>query len=233
MTEPALTAQLPEVSRAEQIFPTLTAAQIARIAAHGRVRAVQAGEVLIEAGDSKPPFFVVTAGQIEIVRPTGATEDLVTVHHPGMFTGEVNMLTGRRSFVRIRATEPGEVIELDRERLLSLVQTDNELGEILMRAFILRRVALIAHGFGDVVLIGSSHSSGTLRVKEFLTRNGHPYTYVDLERDDDVQHLLDQFHVSVADIPVLICRGTLVLRIESSDGAFLAKLNSAPVVDEP
>ena len=92
------------------------------------------------------------------------------------------------------------------------MQTDAELSEILMRAFILRRVELIAAGIGDVVLVGSTHSAGTLRVKEFLTRNGHPYTYIDLDRDADVQALLDRFHVAVADVPVLICRGQVVLR---------------------
>ena len=104
------------------------------------------------------------------------------------------------------------MIELDHEHLLALVQTDSELSEIIMRAFILRRVELIAHGLGDVVLVGSNHCSGTLRVKEFLTRNGHPYSYIDLDRDADVQDLLDRFHVVAADVPVLICRGEVVLR---------------------
>ena len=81
-----------------------------------------------------------------------------------------------------------------------------------MRAFILRRVELIASGIGDVVLIGSVHSRGTLRIREFLTRNGHPYTYIDLERDRDVQEMLDRFHVTVRDVPVVICRGDVVLR---------------------
>ena len=97
------------------------------------------------------------------------------------------MLSGRPALVRTRAIEAGEVIEMDREHLLTLVQTDSEIGEIIMRAFIVRRVELIAHGLGDVVLIGSNHCSGTLRVKEFLTRNGHPYAYIDLDRDADVQ----------------------------------------------
>jgi thioredoxin reductase (NADPH) len=81
-----------------------------------------------------------------------------------------------------------------------------------MRAFILRRVELIAAGVGDIVLIGSTHSAGTLRIKEFLTRNAHPYSYIDLERDPDVQNLLDSFQISTSEIPVLICRGELVLR---------------------
>jgi thioredoxin reductase (NADPH) len=199
-------------SRVEKIFPKLTQAQIGRIEAYGRTRSVQPGEVLIEQGDTSVPFFVVITGEIEIVRPSGAAETLVTIHGSGEFTGEANMLSGRRSFFRARATKPGKVIELDRTHMMALVQTDAELGEILMRAFILRRVELVAAGVGDVVLIGSTYSADTLRIKEFLMRNGHPYSYIDLERDPDVQNLLDSFKVSASEIPVLVCRGQLVLR---------------------
>ncbi len=199
-------------SRADQVFPTLTPEQIARVAAHGHVRRVERGEVLLEPGDQNPRGFVVTAGHIEVVKPSGDTEEPVTIHRRGQFTGEVSMLSRRRGFVRMRAGEAGEVIELDREQLLTLVQIDSELSEILMRAFILRRVEMIAHEFGDVVLVGSTHAPGTLRVKEFLTRNGHPYSYIDLDRDAGVQDVLDRFHVAVADVPVLICRGEVVLR---------------------
>jgi thioredoxin reductase (NADPH) len=162
------------------------------------------------------PFFVVVSGEAEIVRPCGTAETLITVHGPGQFSGEANMVSGRRALFRMRATKSGEVIELDRHRMMTLVQTDAELGEIVMRAFILRRVELLAAGIGDVVLVGSSHSAGTLRIKEFLTRNGHPYSYIDLERDPDVQNLLDGFHIAAADVPVVICRGELVLRNPSS-----------------
>jgi thioredoxin reductase (NADPH) len=196
----------------DRLFPTLAPAQVARIAAHGHVRASRSGEVLVEAGDQTVRFFVVTQGKAEIVRPGNSTERIVAVLGPGTFTGETNMISGRRALVRVRISEPGEVIEVDRDRLLGLVQTDSELGELIMRTFILRRVELIAQGVGDVVLIGSSHSAGTLRVKEFLTRNGHPHAYIDLDRDAGVQELLDRFHISVADVPVVICRGDLALR---------------------
>ncbi len=199
-------------SRVEQVFPTLTPAQIRRIAAHGHTRAMHRGEVLVEQGDSAVRFFVVVAGEVEVVRPSGTTETLITVFRPGQFTGEVNTLSGRRTLFRTRATKAGELIELDRQHMLALVQTDAELGEILMRAFILRRVELVAAGVGDVVLIGSTHSAGTLRIKEFLMRNGHPYSYIDLERDPEVQNLLDGFHIAASEIPVVICRGELVLR---------------------
>src|SRR6266851_9964858 len=186
----------------EDMFPTLTASQIARITAHGHTRYVQPGEVLVEAGSPTSRLFVVISAQIEIVQLKDETEEIVAVFRPGMFTGELTMLSGRRGLAHIRARDAGEVIEVDREQLLALVQTDSELSDILMRAFILRRVELIAHGFGDVVLIGSRYSTGTLRIKEFLTRNGHPYTYIDLDQDADVQGMLDHFHVAAADVPV-------------------------------
>ena len=212
MTDGAVPVALTLPSGSERMFPTLTPAQVERIATHGRTRPIQAGEVLVEPGEPVVPIFVVTAGQVEIVRPSGTTETLVVVYGPGQFTGEVNMLSGRPAMLRVRVWEAGEVIEVAREQLLALVQTDNELGELIMRAFILRRVELIAHGLGDVVLLGSNHCSGTLRVKEFLTRNGHPYSYVDLDRDRDVQDLLDRFHIKGNDVPVVICRGEVVLR---------------------
>ena len=199
-------------SRIEKIFPKLTPEQINRTAAYGRTRSVQSGEVLIEQGETSVPFFVVITGEVEIVRPFDDRETLVTVHSYGEFTGEVNMLSGRRSIFRARATKPGKVIELDHQQMQTLVQTDAEISDILMRAFIQRRVELIAAGVGDIILIGSTHSAGTLRIKEFLMRNGHPYSYIDLERDPDVQNLLDSFQVSASEIPVLICRGQLVLR---------------------
>src|SRR5207342_285563 len=117
-----------------------------------------------------------------------------------------NLLSGRRSLAIIRAADDGEVIQLDRQSLLRLLQTDSELGDIVTRALILRRAGLIERGFGDVVLIGSTHCAGTLRVREFLTRNGHPYRSIDLDTDDDVQSLLDEFGIRPGDIPVLICR---------------------------
>jgi thioredoxin reductase (NADPH) len=108
--------------------------------------------------------------------------------------------------------EAGAVIARERHHLLALVQTDSELSEIFLRAFILRRVALLAHGFGDVVLVGSRHAADTLRIPAFLTRNGHPYASIDLDREAGVQALLDRSRVTVDDVPVVICRSAVVLR---------------------
>ncbi len=200
------------VSRPDRVFPTLTPEQVSRIAAHGQRRAAPRGEVLVEVGDKAFPFFVVLSGELEAVRPSGATERLIVRLEAGQFSGEGTMIGGRRAITRLRVTEAGEVIQLTREQLLALIQNDTELSEILMRAFILRRLELIARGLGDAVIIGSAHCAGTLRVKEFLTRNGHPFHYIDLDRDRDAQELLDRFHIGAADVPVVICRDVAVLR---------------------
>ena len=216
MTAPVTTAAPGAIvaltSRADQLFPTLTAAQLERFTAHGRTRTVTAGEELIRAGEPTTQLFVVRSGRLDVVRTMAATEEVVASFGPGMFTGEASLLSGRRGVADIRAATPGEVIEVDRDRLLTLIQTDSELSEVLMRAFILRRVELIARGVGDVVILGSAHCQGTLRVKEFLTRNGHPYQTIDLDRDPSAQELLDRFQVRPADIPVVICRCETVLR---------------------
>ena len=209
---PALTPVAATSSRPEPAFPTLTPRQVSRIAAHGQRRATVRGEVLVEAGDKSAPIFVVLSGELQALRLTATAETLIVSHHAGQFSGEVNMISGRRALGRLRVSEPGEVIQVDRAQLLALIQTDAELSEILMRAFIQRRLRLIAGDLGDVVVMGSMHCSGTLRVKEFLTRNGHPFRFVDLDRDPDAQDLLDRFQVRMADVPVVICRGDAVLR---------------------
>jgi thioredoxin reductase (NADPH) len=215
-SDPQVPLRFTAPSPEERLFPTLTVEQINRIAAHGRRRAIARGDVLVETGDKVVPFFVLVSGEVQVLRPSDTAETVIVSHRSGQFSGEVNMITGRRALARLRVSEPGEVIELDRQQLLALIQTDAELSEILMRAFILRRIELIAGGFGDVVVIGSTHCAGTLRVKEFLTRNGHPYHYIDLDRDADAQDLLDRFHVSAADVPVLICGSEGVLRNPSN-----------------
>jgi thioredoxin reductase (NADPH) len=194
------------------MFPELTEAQLRRISSIGERRNVRAGEILYEAGEQNTKFFVVLEGVIQVVRPVGQREELVVLHGPGQFTGEINMLSSRRSLVRGRAVGDGSVIVVDREHLRTLVQRDSELSEILMRAFILRRVALLAQAENELVLLGSPHSGATLRLKEFLTRNAQPFTYAEIESDPAVQALLDRFHVGVNEIPVVLCLGGRVLR---------------------
>jgi len=223
---------MPESSeQTDPMFPLLDDAQIARLAPFGEQRQVQAGDVLFEQGDVHRGIFIVLSGSIEIVGvSTGGEAELRTLGR-GAFTGEINHLSGRRTLVKCRAREASSLIEIGRANLQHVMQTDATLGEILLTAFLLRRAFLISHSVGDAVLIGSSHSSDTLRLREFLTRNGHPHTYLDVERDTEVQTVLDQFDISVTDIPVLICRGQLALRNPSNaDAAECFGLNAG--IDE-
>ncbi len=191
---------------------TLTPSQVQRFVALGRTRAVSPGEVLLEAGARPTAFYVVVCGRVDGRLVSAAHAVSVIMLGPGMFTGEITMLSGGRGLVELRVIEAGEVVEVSRADLLNLIQTDAELGEIIIRAFVLRRAAFVANGSGDTVVLGSSYCGGTLRVREFLGRNGHPYTMLDLDRDAGVQELLDRLDVKPADIPVVICRGEVVLR---------------------
>ena len=195
-----------------EMFPVLTSAQQARVLAHGQRRSVEHDEIVVELNQQITKVFVVVSGQLHVLHISNNQEHVVAICNPGMFTGELNVLSGRRGLLRIRAVEKSELIEIDRETLQALIETDGELSDIFLRAYILRRLELVARGFGDIVLIGSSHSLDVLRIKEFLTRNYQPYSYIDLERDAEFQEVLDRFSLSLDDLPVLICRGTAVLR---------------------
>jgi thioredoxin reductase (NADPH) len=210
--DPSLTPLAVTVSRPERVFPTLTPEQVSRIATHGRRRSTGRGDVLVEVGEKAVPVFVVVSGELQAILPADGSQTLIVSLRARQFSGEASTITSRRALVRLQVSEPGEVIQLDREQFAALIQTDAELSEILMRAFILRRLELIAHHLGDVVVIGSRHCAGTLRVKEFLIRNGHPFQYIDLDRDHEAQDFLDRFQIDVTGIPVVICRGDAVLR---------------------
>lgn len=201
-------------TRQAQMWPVLTPAQVARIAAFGTEVRYPAGHVLYDQGDTHMPFFVVLDGQIDIVYGRhGGIEELVTSFREHQFTGEVTLLTDRRSLVMARARTDVRVIRVEQPRLRAIVQTESELSELLMRAFILRRVGLLSSSYGDSVIIGSRNSASTLRLQAFFARNGQPVQYLDVDRDAVVQELLDQFHVTIDEIPiVIVCRRGCVLR---------------------
>lgn len=199
-----------------QIFPVLTETQTNRVCLYGKLRKVEAGEILFQPGDANVPFFVLLSGSLEILQADVKGERLITTHNKGSFTGELSMISGQRCLVLGRVKEAGEFLEISPDGLRSLVARDAELSEIIMRAFILRRLALITHNLGNVILMGSRHSANTLRLREFLSRNAYPHTYVDLDTDKTSQELLDRFNVKLTDVPVVICGRQTVLRNPST-----------------
>ena len=155
------------------------------------------GEILAEPGDRNRPMLVVSVGQ----HRSGATwlerRILIVVHTAGSFTGEMSTLQGIGSLVRSRVRDAGDALG-DRRGAIAhrSFKPMPELSELFMRAYILRRVGLIASQSGDVILLGSSHSAGTLRLQQFLTRNSFPYVYLDVNADPGVQNLFERFDIS-------------------------------------
>jgi thioredoxin reductase (NADPH) len=210
MTSPPVPGQ----SQNREAFPELTPDQMARVETHGHRRQLAPGDVVGEPGEPVTHIFVVVSGRLHAGNPNPiiGSSDFAIDFTSGMFTGERSVLAGGRFLGRIAATEPTEVIAIERDELLKLIQSDTELSDILLRAFLLRRVELIEREFGDVLILGSPHCSGTLRIREFLSRNGHPYTFRDLDTDAETQELLDRFQLTLADVPVVICRSGVTLK---------------------
>ncbi|HEY4370882.1 MAG TPA: FAD-dependent oxidoreductase [Burkholderiales bacterium] len=193
--------------RREQMFPQLSDAQRARLCPMGKRRATETGQLLAEPGDTHRDFLIVLSGSIEILLPGAQGDELVHLLEPGEFSGEMSTLRGVGGFTRYRVREGGEVLALGEVQLRNVVQTDAEISELLLRAFILRRVGLMTSNSGDVILMGSQTCGATLTMREFLGRNAFAYQYVGVDGDEDVSALRERFHIGPHDIPVLIARG--------------------------
>jgi thioredoxin reductase (NADPH) len=196
--------------------PVLTAAEIDRARPYGRIRQADLGEILYRPGEVGRPCFILLSATLEIVQPSIHGERPVFNLCPGMFTGEAGSIAGQRTVVQARVIQAGEILELRPDDLRTLVAREAGLGEVLLRAFVLRRLMLINRQLGNVAVIGSRHSADTLRIREFLGRYGHPYTYVDLDLDDTSRNLLDRFSIAISEIPIVIGNGTMVLRNPST-----------------
>ncbi len=191
--------------------PTLNREHIERIRSVAQLRSVRTGEVLYEPSCPDVPLFVVLDGTVSISR-TGEDEKILAVREPGQFTGEMSVISGSRSLLTARVTNDGAVLELTREKVLSLMAKDTEIGDILMGAFVARRLLMIQLGEGNVVLFGTRSSARTLALREFLTRNGHPFTYIDIDTDSCAGELMEKLAVRNGEIPVVYCNRRYVLR---------------------
>jgi thioredoxin reductase (NADPH) len=191
--------------------PILSREHIDRIRSVALLRSVRSGEVLYEPSCPDVPLFIVLEGTVSISR-TGEDEKILAVREPGQFTGEMSVISGSRSLLKAWVTKDGAVLELTREKVLSLMSKDTELGDILMTAFVARRLLMIQLGEGNVILFGTRSSARTLALREFLTRNAHPFTYVDIDTDSCAGELMEKLAVRSGEIPVLYCNRRYVLR---------------------
>lgn len=208
LSDPALDASDPLVRQA-QTFPVLPDEMAARVAAFGREEALPDGAVLFERGQRGSDFFLCLQGAIEIFETDGCgAPQIVTVHHAGQFTGELDQFTGRRILVTARALPGSHVVRVPRDQFRRMIAAEPDIGEIIMRAYILRRVALMLHSHGSVALVGPAHSADMVRIEGFLRRNGYPHRRIDTEADLDGGGFLECFQLAPEDLPVVVYEGT-------------------------
>ena len=223
-----LGAGMEEPPDREGAFPRLSEDQRRRLRDAGVVRAVEPDEVLFAAGDAGYDFFVVESGAVAIVEGYGQENRVVAVHGRHRFIGEINLLTGAPAYLSAVVRDAGEVIQVPAARLRELVADDEELSNVILRAFLSRRTILIDLGAG-VKLIGSRFSRDTRRLREFLARNRMPYRWMDLEDDDEADALLRALAISASETPVVVGgRGVLRNPSNAELGAMLGLSTQGP-----
>jgi len=201
------------IAREADTFPRLSDEMLARIARYGSEERFVAGAPIYSRGDRNVDFFVVVEGSIEILDVDDYDKPRVfLVLRSHQFSGELNLFNEREVLVSARAGEASRLLRIPRADFRRLVSIEADIGEIVMRAFILRRVNLIRHVHGGVVVIGPAHTADTLRLIQFLSRNAYPHRLVDTEHDAGGDGFLDCFSLAAADLPVVIAPGHRVLR---------------------
>jgi thioredoxin reductase (NADPH) len=202
--------------RREQIFPVLDAAQIetAKRFASGPARDFAPGEIVFDVGARNAPAWLVLKGSIDVVRRDGLNRETpITAHEVGQFSGEVSQLAGRDTLACGRAGADGcTALPFDAAHIRALMIGSAEVGEIVMRAFILRRVGLIEEGGAGSVLIGIPGTADLTRLEDFLRRNGYPYTVLDAANDAEGRAMVERLGVPSTDLPLMLCPNGTVLR---------------------
>jgi len=193
-------------------FPTLDDSELAVLQALGSRRSVAVGEYLYREGDATYDFYVILSGAAEIVVRSDGEERIITRHGPGQFLGELNLLSGQRVYLSARVVKPGEVIVVPRAALHHLIATKPTLGDTILVAFLARRSGLLSGASAAIRVVGSRFSPESLRVREFLARNGIPHEWLDPDRDAAVERLLREFAVTPGELPVVIVSGSVLRR---------------------
>jgi len=200
-------------TRRYQIFPLLEQSDIERVRHFGVVRTYATAEALATVGTIGAGLTIILSGQADVFQHgASGRRDLIVTHGPGSFMGELAQLAGRPALVDVVAREPVEALIIAPDKLRALLIAEAELGERIMRALILRRVALLETGTGGPVIIGQRGSADVLRLADFLRRNGHPHQWLDAETDAEAKALIERFHVYACQLPIVLCPNGQLLR---------------------
>ena len=199
--------------RPAQTFPKLPPEMVERIKTYGRADSFDGGAYLYHVGDRDVDFFLILEGGIDILESNGhGGHVLIVTHEASEFTGELDHLSGGAVFVCARAARPTKVVRITSASFRKLASAEPDIGEIILRAFILRRVGLIQHAEGGTILVGDSHSGDTLRIESFLTRNACPHRFLNTNSDPDAAAALESFRLDAGSLPVVIVNGQNVLQ---------------------
>jgi len=200
-------------TRYHQMFPVLEASEIARIARLGERRTYAAGAHIFTTGEVALGAFVLLSGRVDITqRNHHAEPELIVTHGPGSFMGELAQLSGRPSLVDGIAKEPVETLVIPPSRLRDLLVEEAELGERIMRALILRRMRLLRSGAGGPIIVGGADNADVLRLENFLDRNSHPHQRLDPNSDLCARGLIERFHITSRELPIVLCPNGAILR---------------------
>ena len=199
-------------TRAAQAFPILTAAEIGRLRRFGQTLAFADGEPLVRVGEVGHGLLIVLSGRVEISQHDDDRRNVIVTHETGGFGGELAQLSGRPALVDAYARGPTEVLAIAPERLRAVLTAEASLGERIMRALIIRRMGLLEIGAGGPVIVGHAHDSDVLRLEGFLARNGHPHSRLDPDEDECARTLVERFHVTPEELPIVLCPGGQLLR---------------------
>jgi len=213
--------EVPETPDFAGGFPRLSEAQVQSLAQMGATRTTREGDVLYREGDDPSDFYVVLSGKVAIVQDLGRSERLVAVHGAGRFLGELSMLTGRPMMLSAVVRAAGDVVAVPVDRLREVVTQDPALGDLVLRALLIRQSLQIEIGAG-LRILGSRYSPDSRRLRAFLARNRIPHSWIELEGDEGAEALLRELGVTPEETPVVIWRGAQVLRNPSN--AQLAEL---------
>lgn len=215
-------AALPETPDVHGAYPRLGPGQLGILLAEGQRRPTTTGEVLIPAGQRSDTFYVLLSGQAVVQQAdTGDKGDeqeggeVIRVHGPGRFLGELSILTGQIEFVTTRVHLPGEVLAVPAERLRQVVLHNPDLGDLILRAYLTRRALLIDAGEG-LRILGSRFSPDSQRLRDFASRNRIPHRFLDLEHDQAAENMLRQLHINASETPLVLCGHAQILRNPSN-----------------
>src|SRR6476620_10260319 len=164
--------------------PSLSASQLATLAAAGEERRAGVGDVLFSVGDANYPFIAIREGEVAILDAAG---NEIVRHGDSGFLGALNLLSGQTVFLTAVVTKPMRYVAVDRDALRALLFDDGPLSDVVLSTFIARREALQRVQGVGLEIVGPRSSEPTMQMLEFARANRLPFTWHEAAPPDGVE----------------------------------------------